>query len=52
MSTQKNGINKKRQTELNLKSLRIECFDLGDYGFIQNLSNELEKIGASLELEQ
>ena len=31
-------------TELNLKSLRIECFDLRDYEFIQNLSNELEEL--------
>ncbi len=31
-------------TELNLKSLRIECFDLRDYEFIQNLSDELEEL--------
>lgn len=30
--------------ELNLKSLHIECFDLRDYGFIQNLSDELEEL--------
>ena len=31
-------------TELNLKSLHIECFDLRDYEFIQNLSDELEEL--------
>ena len=30
--------------ELNLKSLHIECFDLRDYEFIQNLSDELEEL--------
>lgn len=30
--------------ELSLKSLRIECFDLRDYEFIQNLSDELEEL--------
>ena len=30
--------------ELNLKSLYIECFDLRDYKFIQNLSDELEEL--------
>lgn len=30
--------------ELNLKSLYIECFDLRDYEFIQNLSDELEEL--------
>jgi len=30
--------------ELNLKSLRIECFDLRDYEFVQNLSDELEEL--------
>ena len=31
-------------TELKLKSLHIECFDLRDYEFIQNLSDELEEL--------
>lgn len=30
--------------ELNLKSLHIECFDLRDYEFVQNLSDELEEL--------
>lgn len=30
--------------ELSLKSLRMECFDLRDYEFIQNLSDEIEEI--------
>ena len=30
--------------KLSLKSLHIECFDLRDYGFIQNLSEELEEL--------
>ena len=30
--------------ELNLKSLRMECFDLRDYEFIQNLSDKLEEL--------
>ncbi len=30
--------------ELNLKSLHIECFDLRDYEFVQNLSEELEEL--------
>ena len=30
--------------EFNLKSLHIECFDLRDYEFIQNLSDELEEL--------
>lgn len=31
-------------TELNLKSLHIECFDLRDYEFVQNLTDELEEL--------
>lgn len=31
-------------TELNLKSLGIDCFDLRDYEFIQYLSDELEEL--------
>jgi len=31
-------------SKLNLKSLCIECFDLRDYEFIQNLSDELEEL--------
>lgn len=31
-------------TELNLKSLSIDCFDLRDYEFIQYLSEELEEL--------
>lgn len=31
-------------TELNLKSLHIECFDLRNYEFVQNLSDELEEL--------
>ena len=34
--------------ELNLKSLHIECFDLRDYEFIQNLSDELEELSIML----
>ncbi len=39
-----NRINLSVLTELNLKSLRIECFDLRDYEFIQNISEELEEL--------
>lgn len=39
-----NRINLFVLTELNLKSLRIECFDLRDYEFIQNISEELEEL--------
>lgn len=31
-------------TKLNLKSLHLECFDLKNYEFIKNLSDELEEI--------
>lgn len=31
-------------TKLHLKSLRLNAFDLRDYSFIQNLSNELENL--------
>ena len=37
-------INLEILTKLNLKSLSLECFDLRDYGFIQNLSDDLEEI--------
>lgn len=39
-----NRINLSVLEELNLKSLRIECFDLKDYEFVQNLSDELEEL--------
>lgn len=31
-------------TELGLKSLRISCFDLRDYGFMQDLSPDMEEL--------
>ena len=31
-------------TKLNLRSLRIECFDLKNYEFIKNLSDDLEEL--------
>lgn len=39
-----NRINLSVLAELSLKSLRMECFDLIDYEFIQNLSDELEEL--------
>lgn len=37
-------INLSLLTKLNLKSLNIECFDLKDYEFVQNLSDDLEEL--------
>lgn len=39
-----NRINLSVLAELSLKSLCIECFDLRNYEFIQNLSDELEEL--------
>ena len=39
-----NRINLSVLSELSLKSLSIECFDLRNYEFIQNLSDELEEL--------
>ncbi|MDD7388556.1 MAG: hypothetical protein PUG60_02645 [Lachnospiraceae bacterium] len=39
-----NRINLSVLAELNLKSLCMECFDLRDYEFVQNLSDELEEL--------
>lgn len=39
-----NRINLSVLAELSLKSLHMECFDLIDYEFIQNLSDELEEL--------
>ena len=39
-----NRINLSVLAELNLKSLHMECFDLRNYEFIQNLSDELEEL--------
>ena len=46
-----NRINLSVLAELSLKSLHMECFDLIDYEFIQNLSDELGKVGTSLEFK-